>query len=100
MAKFRAKPVVIDAWKIKGGEADGELAYAVVDGRLKYCEDGSVLVLTPEGEMQALVGDWIVRAGCGALYVRNPYTFAATYDPVVPGPPNTPKGGNIREGIA
>ena len=78
--KFRKKPIVIDAWKIKGSEADGELAYAVIEGRLRYVEDGSVLIQTLEGVMQGFVGDWIIRGIKGELYPCKPDVFAATYE--------------------
>jgi hypothetical protein len=81
MAKFRKKPVVIDAWPIRGGEADGDLAQAVVDGKLRYCEDGSVLIDTLEGVMQGFVGDWIIRGVKGEFYPCKPDIFAATYEP-------------------
>lgn len=80
MTKFRKKPVVIDAWLIKGGESDGELAQAVVDGKLKYNEDGSVLIDTLEGTMQGFVGDWIIRGINGELYPCKPDIFAKTYE--------------------
>lgn len=81
--KFRKKPIVIDAWKIKGSEAEGELAYAVKGGALRYCEDGSVLIQTSEGVMQGLVGDWIIRGVKGELYPCKPDIFEATYEPVL-----------------
>ncbi len=79
--KFRKKPIVIDAWKIKGSEAEGELAYAAADGLIRYCEDGSILIKTPEGTMQGFVGDWIIRGVKGELYPCKPDIFEKTYEP-------------------
>ncbi|MBM3967690.1 MAG: hypothetical protein FJ308_21935 [Planctomycetes bacterium] len=80
--KFRKKPVVIDAWKIEPSFHEGELAQAVVDGKLKYCEDGSVLIATLEGTMQGLPGDWIIRGVNGEYYPCKPDIFAKTYEAV------------------
>lgn len=61
MAKFRKKPVVIDAWLYRQGEEDCDLAYAVGEGRLRYTQDGTVLIKTLEGTMEARSGDYIIR---------------------------------------
>ncbi len=80
--KVRKKPVVVDAWLIKGSEADGELAQAVIDGLIRYCEDGSVLIATLEGTMQGFVGDYIIRGVNGEFYPCKPGIFAKTYESV------------------
>ncbi len=82
VAKYRKKPVVIDAWKIEPAIQEGELAQAVVDGELKYCEDGSVLIKTPEGTMQGFPGDWIIRGVNGEYYPCKTDIFAKTYEAV------------------
>jgi len=81
MAKFRKKPVVIDAWPYRAGEQDSDLAYAVIEGRLRYCEDGTAQIMTLEGQMQAVPGDYIIRGVNGELYPCKPDIFAATYEP-------------------
>lgn len=83
MAKYRKKPVVIDAWKIEPAIQDGELALAVLDGKLKFCEDGSVLIDTLEGTMQGFPGDWIICGVNGEYYPCKPDIFAKTYEKVV-----------------
>lgn len=80
--KFRKKPVVIDAWKVEPAIQDGELAQAVVDGKIKYCEDGSVLIATLEGTMQGFPGDWIIKGVQGELYPCKDDIFKATYETV------------------
>jgi hypothetical protein len=82
MAKYRKKPLVIDAWVVKGSEQPGELAYAYSENRLRACEDGSVLIDTLEGTMQAFVGDYIIRGIKGELYPCKPDIFEKTYEPV------------------
>ena len=80
--KFRKKPVGIDAWKIKAGEQDSDLAYAVINGTLRYIEDGSVLIKTLEGVMSGNVGDFIIRGVGGELYPCKPDIFEKTYERV------------------
>lgn len=82
MPKFRKKPVVIDAWKYRQGEQDGDLNYAVLEGRLRYCEDGTALIDTLEGSMIVSPGDWIIRGVQGELYPCKPDIFAKTYEAI------------------
>ena len=80
--KFRKKPVVIDAIQYRQSEAPSELANDVIEGNVRYCEDGTALIRTLEGEMIARPGDWIIRGVKGELYPCKPDIFAATYEPV------------------
>lgn len=79
--RFRKKPIVIDAVQHKASEQPCCFAQDVIDGRMRYVEDGSVLIQTLEGVMQAQPGDWIVRGVKGELYPVKPDIFAATYEP-------------------
>lgn len=82
MPKFRKKPVEIEAVLFRGGEQPSELAADVVAGRIRYPEDGTMLIATLEGTMQAQPGDWIIRGVKGELYPCKPDIFAATYEAV------------------
>lgn len=82
MAFYRKKPVVIEAVQFRSGEQPHELAQDVIDGRLRYCMDGTMLIKTLEGSMMASSGDWIIRGVKGELYPCKPDIFAATYEPV------------------
>lgn len=82
MSKFRKKPVVIEAVQFRAGEQDGEFAADVVAGRVRYPEDGTMLIETLEGVMCAQPGDWIIRGVKGELYPCKPDIFAATYESV------------------
>ena len=62
-------------------EQPGELAGDVVAGRVRYPEDGTMLIETLEGVMCATPGDWIIRGVKGELYPCKPDIFAATYEP-------------------
>lgn len=82
MGKYRKKPVVIDAVQFRSGEQPHEFAGDVIAGRVRYPEDGTMLIDTLEGTMIANSGDWIIRGVKGELYPCKPDIFAATYEPV------------------
>lgn len=82
MPKFRKKPVVVEAVLFRSGEQPSELAADVVADRIRYPEDGTMLIDTLEGVMIARPGDWIIRGVKGELYPCKPDIFAATYEPV------------------
>lgn len=81
MANFRKKPVVIEAVQFKTGEQDSDLAAHVVDGKIDYKEDGTMLIETLEGVMIANPGDWIIKGVNGELYPCKPDIFQKTYEP-------------------
>ena len=61
MAKFRKKPVVIEA----------------------YQTDKELDIETLEGTMHANVGDWIITGVHGEQYPCKPDIFEKTYEPVI-----------------
>lgn len=83
-AKYRKKPVVIEAVQFRSGEQDSCFAQDVLDGRVRYPADGTMLIQTLEGVMQALPGDWIIRGVKGELYPCKPDIFEATYEAIEP----------------
>lgn len=82
MPKFMKKPVVIEAVQFRTGEQDSAFAGDVIAGRVRYPEDGTMLIDTLEGSMIARSGDWIIRGVNGELYPCKPDIFAKTYEPV------------------
>lgn len=88
MAKFRKKPVVIEAWQIPPqGEATREappiwLVDAIVAEKVQPLATGGVIIETLEGDHRGDVGDWIIQGVKGELYPCKPDIFAATYDSV------------------
>ncbi len=82
MPMYRKKPVVIEAIQYRAGEQPNEFGQDVIDGVIRYPEDGSMLIKTLEGVMQAQPGDWIIRGVKGELYPCKPDIFAATYEAV------------------
>lgn len=98
MSKFRKKPVVIEAVQWHGANLPEILAFADSGDRWKQSAgdcpnvggwgightpmDGVLFIPTPEGEMRANPGDWIIRGVKGELYPCKPDIFEKTYEPV------------------
>lgn len=89
MAKYRKKPVVIDAVQFTGSvqssaeivgwaEACGRHIEAALDE-----DDCTILYIdTLEGRMTANKGDWIIRGIKGEIYPCKDDIFRATYEEV------------------
>lgn len=88
MAKFRKKPVEINAWLIKDLHecALEDLPQPVKDGiaaeTLTRTSYGGLLIRTLEGMMEGNVTDWLIRGVQGELYPCKPNIFARTYTAV------------------
>lgn len=92
MAKFRKKPVVIEAtqfeWKPGEGIPDipgvkfKEWESVAVAGHMKAAPVISTAYIeTAEGPLHVSRGDWIITGVQGERYPCKPSIFAATYDP-------------------
>lgn len=79
--KFRKRPIVIEAVQHRAGHEFYEFSQDVIDGRVRYTEEGTMLIQTLEGVMQAEPGDWIIRGIKGELYPCKPDIFVKTYEP-------------------
>jgi hypothetical protein len=84
MAKYRKKPVVIDAWLFDGS---WKSARPIVEHNLRAewsyngeSHNGVIAIETPEGTMRALPGDYVIRGVEGEFYPCKPDIFMATYD--------------------
>ena len=86
MAKFRKKPVVIEAWQYLGREGLLGLPpwMPVKDWYFGYKDgnEGNLYIRTLEGDMRANPGDWIIKGIQGELYACKSNVFEATYEPV------------------
>lgn len=86
MAKYRKKPVVIEAYQIPAVEhtaqIPGWVIQAVINNLIVPDPNGGVTIPTLEGTMRGEVGDWIIKGVKGEFYPCKPDIFAATYDPV------------------
>ena len=88
MAKFRKKPVVIDAMRWDGAA----MSIPVPDWFLKPWSENIIdrnqedrsqlLIKTLEGTMTANAGDWIICGVNGEIYPCKPDIFEKTYEPV------------------
>jgi len=92
MAKYRKKPVVIEAIQNDGNwptVRDWLIAINPPFGipflgepPLTRNDDGSLNIRTLEGAMRCDVWDWVIRGIKGEFYPCKPDIFAATYESV------------------
>jgi len=92
MAKYRKKPVVIEAMRTDGTVETADRIREWSFGELKdhWCncqhngKRGAVAfnIQTREGTMHADPGDWIIRGVQGEYYPCKPDIFEQTYEPV------------------
>lgn len=92
MAKFRKKPVEVEAMRFDGTfeswDAIINWANAEIANTRQWLHgdgDGHLVVPTREGEMRADAGDWIIREPFATddrhYYPCKPDIFEATYEP-------------------
>lgn len=85
MAKFRKKPVVIDAIQYKRGEnimLVQDFFGAENGSLLKFDENlNEYYIATLEGKMHLTHGDWIIKGVQGEFYPCKPDIFEQTYEP-------------------
>lgn len=87
MAKFRKKPVVIEAWhftRANYSEGAPEFIRREQSVVLWSQHGGRVIggeIRTLEGVMEISEGDWIIKGVAGEFYPCKSDIFAATYEP-------------------
>lgn len=88
MAKFRKKPVVIDAVQFKAADPSTHehvnFSRPSTDGQSASSVDGKYWVQTLEGPLIVSEDDWIITGIKGEHYPCKPDIFAATYDAYEP----------------
>ncbi len=88
MAKYRKKPVVIEAIQFTGHNGTEIEAWMIGHGGLEQfgvtVRNGNLcpVIHTLEGMMETSPGDWIIRGIKGEFYPCKPDIFEATYEPV------------------
>ena len=88
MARFRKKPVEIEAWlwdEAKDTFAvlkDAGMKCGRYDSHVTDNYVRNIGIETLEGTMRAEKGDWIIKGIKGEFYPCKPDIFAATYDAV------------------
>jgi len=87
MAKYRKRPVVVEAVQFTGTQESIDEVFRMGDlsDRPMTAEVSPtrLAIETLEGTMRADVGDWIIRGVKGECYPCKPDIFAATYEEVV-----------------
>jgi hypothetical protein len=84
--KFRKKPVVIEAIQFLPSResADAIMELAAGGGRKVHISNNegqySMVIGTLEGDMEARIGDWIIKGVSGELYPCKPDIFLKTYE--------------------
>ena len=91
-AKFRKKPVVIEAMQltarsredvscwVNGGPSGSDITQGLKAWFYESNGDGELYIETLEGVMKATEGDFIIKGVKGEFYPCKPDIFAATYD--------------------
>lgn len=96
MAKFRKKPVVIEAFRYDGDLKGSDGNYYVPQWAVEAFEDGimfynsidcgsppcDLFIKTLEGNMLVSVNDFVIQGVNGELYPCKPDIFEKTYDMV------------------
>jgi hypothetical protein len=77
MARYRKKPVVIEAIQYTGFNFGEIEAFTGGDAEFR---DGQLLVATLEGPLRAAPNDWIIKGVKGEFYPCKPDIFDATYE--------------------
>jgi hypothetical protein len=78
MAKYRKKPVVIEAVEWKGNNVSEIKEFAGT--KAKYAFNGDLFIETKEGVMLADVGDFIIKGVKGEFYPCKSDIFWMTYE--------------------
>lgn len=87
MAKFRKKPVVIearhfDATNLHDQEALANWCGGLLRGTKLPADERVIRIGTLEGEIEASHGDWIIKGVKGEFYPCKPDIFEMTYEAV------------------
>ncbi len=88
MAKYRKKPVIIEAFQWTGDEKQTEdplwIINAIIRGDVYFknygTEEAKLVIKTLEGEMTADRGDFIIKGIKGELYPCKTDIFKETYE--------------------
>lgn len=79
-ARFRKKPVVIEAHRWEGDNWPDFLLFILARGGEAHTENDKLYIDTLEGTMEASPGDWIIQGVQGEFYPCKPDIFDATYE--------------------
>lgn len=77
---FRKRPVVIQAMRYDGTNADAIREWTGGAADYEHRTTGGLCIKTLEGPIWVWVGDWIIRGVQGEFYPCKPDIFDATYE--------------------
>jgi hypothetical protein len=81
MAKYRKKPVVVEAIQFTGTpESANEILKFANPNATWYFNQNFINISTLEGDITANNGDWIIKGVKGEFYPCKPDIFEATYE--------------------
>ncbi len=87
MAKYRKKPIVIEAMQYTGSNLSEVLDFINAHSKTNRSHyiggEGRLCVKTPEGNMRASFDDWVIIGIGGEVYPCKPDIFKATYEEVL-----------------
>lgn len=87
MAKYKKKPVIIDAWLWEGKNLADAQMFTQMNGLPDFSVGSrkgmtGLIIPTLEGDHVAQKGDYIIKGVAGEYYPCKPEIFKATYDEV------------------
>jgi len=82
MAKFRKKPVEIEAIQFIGTKENVEEIRNLDNNIIWHFNQNLLSIPTLEGTMTAQLNDWIIKGVNGEVYPCKPDIFEKTYDKV------------------
>ncbi|HET7150909.1 MAG TPA: hypothetical protein VFI60_05825 [Candidatus Acidoferrum sp.] len=83
VAKFRKKPVVIEAMQFTEETKNQVFNWVTCNRYAEGNDESSVLIIeTLEGNVRASLGDWVIRGVKGEFYPCKPDIFEKTYERV------------------
>lgn len=80
MAKFRKKPVVVEAWRWDGTTEQKDRPDWLNAAGAYLTFDTCLVIPTLEGELLASPDDWIIQGVKGEIYPCKPDIFWQTYE--------------------
>jgi hypothetical protein len=82
VVKYRKKPVVIEAMQFTNETKDRVFGFVRCNRDPGFDDDHNptLIIQTLEGEMTAVLGDWIIKGVQGEFYPCKPDIFAMTYE--------------------
>jgi hypothetical protein len=79
MSFYKKKPIIIEAIKWVGSNLEEVDKFIGGDDRYYY-ERKCIVIFTPEGNIRASLGDWIIKGVSNEFYPCKPDIFEKTYE--------------------